>query len=792
MPLQLESSFRKARGKWISYEIEQAIRDRASLDNKIRLVRALYFNDKAPLDRVPWEGASDIHLPVLYEKVENSVPKVMNAFWGAEPIVHVRRVAEENMPEETDDAERFLNWGLEEDIKPGFFETSEDWFRNTFRDGQAAVKTIWDRRWKKTVEVYHAKAAYNAGDLDIFGAAIPEPRVKTPDELLMEIFGVPSDQKLHGILEADETEREDQDHTYPEGSPLIDLVGLSFDIKFVDGRRMQEGQVVFRASEFIDEIDVYVYRHVLKFDNPHVSVMEHEDLILPFRSQDIQTADWVAHQFWMTRSEVRRKYEAGELDMDEDEFNRLMQVRTERYEEDEHNEDMKRQKDRVIGEGVKEQQYQTSSRGNEGEEDVETDNNRLLFYEVYICDDVEGDGDPIEVIYTLSYNLKSVIGTEFLSTVLPHERRPFAVLKYKSVSDRFYGLGMGEILIAINLEVNAIVNYVNNNQELINNPFFFYIPAATMVDPGVISHVKPGDGIPIGDPNGVVFPQFQQEPLANLSTMDTLLLFADRVTISPMAAGSPQVRNAPRTARGTLALLSEGSIQLDNIISRWQKTGWTELMQQLMGLYQEFMPEERWFYITGEQRAEKRKVTRDELRGRYVYGFTGNTVNTNREVLRQIAQVRYNTVMTHPDYSLDPHVRREALRDFLTKWSEGADISRLIPALPGEGAYEHPPMAQKDENMALVQGMRVAVLPSDNHQEHLQVMLQFERTPAFEQMDEGRVILWAMHKREHMELMAAQQQQGQQPVSPGQGNNVPTGMSQAGGTDLDALEGGVQ
>lgn len=790
MGLRLSPEFRASRGKWLVSEIEDAIRDRSSLDAKILAVRSLYFNDKAPLDNVPWEGASDIHLPVIYEKIENSVPKLMNAFWGTEPIVHVRRVPEEYYPEETDSTERYMNWALEEDIQPNFFETSEDWFRNTLRDGQASVKIIWERTWKKTVEVHRVKAIYRAGDVDILGQPVDQMRVKTADEILLEIFGAPTEDKLHGLLTADEQDKESYEHNYPEGSPIADLVGLRFTLEFVDGRRMHNGEAVFRPSEYIDEINVHIYRKVLKFDSPHISVVEHEDLIVPFRALDLQTADWVAHQFWMTPQEIRREYEAGEFNITEEEYKRLLSKRPVGQEEYQDNEDLKRQKDRVIGIDSTEQRRGIAYT-DKGEEDPDTDYNQHLFYEVYICDDVDDDDDPIEVIYTISHDLRAVVKTKYLSEVLPHERRPFASLKYKSVSDRYYGTGMGEALLAINLEVNTIVNFINNNQELINNPFFFYVPAATMMDPHGMSGLKPGQGIPIGEINGVSFPKFQQEPLANLSAMDTLLLFADRITISPMVAGSPQVRNAPRTARGTLALLSEGNIQLDNIITRWQRTGWKDVMHQVLGLYQEFMPDERWIYVTGENAMERRRVTRDEIRGRRVFSFTGNTVNTNREVLRGIAQVRYNTIMTHPDYSQDPNVRREALKDFLRHWSEGVDIDRLVPALPGQGAYEHPPMSQRDENMAMYHGLRVTVLPTDNHAEHLHVMQQYENSAAFEQLAEDRIILWAMHKREHIEMLAQQQRMAQQPVSPGQGNNVPTGMSQAGGIDLSALEGGV-
>ena len=136
----LDDSFRSERGKWLIGEIEQAVEDRSELDGKLQLVRSLYWMDKDPLPKTPWEGASDIHLPVVYEKIENYVPKVVNAFWGTEPIVHVKRVAEEFLPEETDAAERMINWGIDQHIFPSFYETSESWFRNALRDGMSTVK----------------------------------------------------------------------------------------------------------------------------------------------------------------------------------------------------------------------------------------------------------------------------------------------------------------------------------------------------------------------------------------------------------------------------------------------------------------------------------------------------------------------------------------------------------------------------------------------------------------------------------------------------------------------------
>lgn len=784
----LDQDFRMSRGKWLLSEIRQAVRDRKPLDDKLQLVRALYWMDKDP-GAVPWEGASDIHLPVIYEKIETSVPKCVNAFWGTEPVVHVKRVPSEFMPEETDNAERLINWGLNEDIWPNFYETSESWFRNALRDGMSTVKTYWIREWEKTVEIHKIKGMYDAGQMSVDGIEILEDRPKDAVEILYEIFGQASTK--HGLLgwgENDKVKGFDSDEeTFPE------LIGRSFDVDFIEERRRHNATVIFKPSEYVDEINVHIYRRILKHDRPCVEVVEHEDLIVPYRTQSIQEADWVAQQYWLTPREVEQRYKAGEFDLSEEQYKSLMaRAHGERQEEMEDNDELKEQKDRVIGEQTNESQHGTAE--DDGEPDQFTNNNKLLFFEVYIRDDVDEDGDPIEVVYHLSYDLGCVVSCEYLSELFPHNRRPFATIKYKVISDRWYGQGMGEILVPIQLEVNTIVNYVNNNQELINNPFFFYVPAATMADPGIMKGIAPGDGVPIGDINGVMFPKFNQEPLANLSAMDTLLLFADRVTISPMAAGSSQVRNAPRTARGTLSLLAEGNVQLDNIITRWQRTGWEELMHQLMGLYQDYLPEEKYIYVTGDSgEIARKRVLPSEIRGRFLFTFTGNTVNTNREVLRSIAQVRYNTIMTHPDYSQDPVVRREALKDFLRHFSEGVDISRLVPAMPGQGAYSHPPMSQDSENMSMLHGLPVDALPTDDHAAHLQVMERFTNSQAFETMAEDRVILFAMHQKQHMEMMQQQQRMGQQEVAPGMGNNVPTGMTQnAGGTDMNALEGGVQ
>lgn len=773
--LNLTDEFRQDRGLGMIMLINQDIEDRRGLLKDLQVARALYFNQPSASSKLPWPGASDIHLPVVTEKIESTVPKLVNSFWGTEPIVHVRRVAEDFVPEETNQAEQFINWAIESDI-PDFYQTTENWFRNTLLDGTATVKIRWDKSWRKAVEVFPLKIMLEAGEPSpADDQVVPDTaRPKMAIEFLVEIFGKP-DQLSRALLDFERLDDGD------------DLMGSRWRVEFLEDRRRLECTVRFAESEFVDEVDVYVYRRVLEDNNPCVELMEFEDLIVPYRTSDLQSASRVVHQYWLTVPEIEAKVAEGEWQLTDEDMEMIRAHRTERQEEKEDNDELRRQKDRREGyDTIETREHEIVAPAG-----VQPYNeNHVLVFEVYVCDDVDGDGEPIEVVYQIPYGLRKIARADYLDEVCPHGRRPFVTLKYLPVSDRFYAMGMGELLVDINIEVNTIINNINNNQELINSPFFFYVPAATTVDPQVLEGITPGQGIPIQDINGVIFPKFQQTPLANFSAMDSLLLFADRVTISPMNAGSPQVRNAPRTARGTLAMLSEGNIKTDLLVTRFQRTGWVETVHQVMGLYQRFMPSEKWFYVTGDP--EPRRIRQAQIRGRYEYTFTGNTVNTNREVLRTIAQVRYNTIMTHPDYGQDPIARREALRDFLRHWSEGVDIDRLLPALPGQGAYTHPPMRQQEENQAMAMGLAVDVLPSDPDAEHLQVMEQFEGTPAFENLPPEAVAVYALHKRAHM-LQLQQKMSSARLEAQGGGDakNVPTGMTQAeGGTDLNALEGG--
>lgn len=775
--MELSEEFRENRGQMLVELVDQDVLDSWGRYDQVRESRALYYGTATNGMPLPWKGASNIHLPVMQEKVETLVPMIMAAFWGVDPVVNVERSPDEYLPEQTDDVEMFQNFVVTKDV-PNLHETTECWVRNMGLDGMSVIKPYWERRFRDVSQVHTLKALYEAAEATAAGAPAPQARMKVAIELLVDIFG-PIDAPT-GLIDAAPLGAFDEQD---------DPVGSEWVVDFLEDRVMYRAHVLFMPGLRVDEVRARVRRRILERDGARVDVLEFEDLIVPYRTADLQTADRVTQRYWVTMEEVEQKAQSGEWALTPADLDILRSHSTRENISDGTDPQLQSQKDSVVGEitGVK------TEKRNADHAFPMYDKNKIHVYLVHTTDIVEEDGPRVEVIYHIPHALRKIVRAEYLDEVYPHGKRPFICAKYLPMSDRWAALGIGDQLAAINLEINAIINYINNNQELINNPFYFYEPTAFSPDAEGIQGLQPGQGIPVMSVQGVLFPNFPQQPLANMQELSTLLMFGDRVTLSPLNAGSSQMKNAPQTARGTLALLGEGHIKTDMLITRLQRGPWTELMEQLFGLYQEFMPDEKWYYITRSDGSRRpNRVTKSMLRGRYEFTFKGNTVNTNREVMRSLAQVRYNMVMTHPDYATDPNVRREALRDLLKWWGDGVDISRLIPALPGQGAYTHPPMMQQQENKIMELSVPVQVLPTDMHAEHLQVMDMYERSPQFAAFPEAVVGLWAMHKQQHMEHLRAQMAQQSQPVGPGTANNMPQGMSLAGGgNEMGMLEGGV-
>lgn len=766
--------------------IENAVRDRATRLEKLATIRKLYYGIT---DRVPrYVGQPNLHLPVLTEKIENIAPKEMNAFWGAEPHVHARKVGGKGNPEDARLTEEFQNWACETDI-PNLYETMDIWFKNRHIDGTSVVKTYYRLAMRWTTVVTSAKHSWRAGETDYTGAEVPVDRKKTPFEIMAGVLGP---TLVVRAIERNELDEESGLPTgttyweYDDGASSVEEAeayeGLAFQVEFVEARRQYSNvRVTFSESPFVDEINLRIYRPIIVKDNVEVDNIDIENIVVPYRAKNLQEAPFVAHLYWLTYDEIERRRisEGWNLSKDDMEQVHASVTTTDEHEVLEDNRSLRDVVDRVTG-------HQPGT-GQPRESLMKPySSNKALMLEVYLQDDLNGDGEPEELIYQIPYGLGKIVHACHLDEVFPHGRRPFPELHSIPINGQFLSMSLAEYIAPINIEVDAIVNMVHETQELINTPWFFFVPAAFTVDPEVLLNLKPGAGIPVADINSVMLPKFPQEPLANLAAVDSLLLFADRLTVSPQATGSSQVRNAPRTARGTLALLSEGGIKIDSYIMAAQKGGWRELMHQIHGLYNSFGPDEKIFWVTGDP--NPRRISRQAMAGRYEFTFSGNTVNTNRELKRTIAQTRYQLLITNPLYAMDPQALRALTLDLLRNMSEGINPEDLLPRIPGQGGT-HPPYDQNTENQMMMQLVPVDPLSTDDHAEHMAKVQTLIQSPVFAQLPTEAVALIGNHFAMHSNMLVAQQPQ-RVPIA-GQANNVPTQPTPGASGELSALEGGV-
>lgn len=777
--IDLTQEFAESRGRQLVGLIEQDILDSLDRYALIKESRALYDGTATAGMPLPWPNASNINIPLIMEKTEGLVPMLCMAFWGIRPVVRVRRSPEEYNEQQTDAVEQYLNFVVEKDV-PDSYETFECWMRDTVICGASPIKVYWAKDFRSVMERHTLKSAYEIGEIDALGNPVEEARFKSGLELLVEIFGPES--AVSGLVDG---------QMEGEGDDTREVVGTRWDVVFTQDRRVYTGVVTFGSSDKVDEVIARVKRSIVAQDCACFDVLEIEDLILPYRAKNVQTASRVTQRYWVTIDDVEEKRRKGEWNLSDEDMEILRSSATVGPEDDHLSTGLDRQKDISLGEDKGPGAEDTLDLP---EEFSEYNKNKISVFMTFLSDFVEegDDTDRFEVIYHIPYALRKIVRADYLDEEFPHGKRPFIIAKYLPKSNRSSAFGIGDQLAAINMECNTIINQINNHQELISNPFFFYEPHAFTGDASSVQRIAPGEGVPVNNVQGVLFPRFSQQPIVNMELMTSLLMFGDRVTVAPLQMGSTQMKNAPRTARGTLAVLGEGHVKTDMFIQRLQAGPWMELFEQLHGLHMELGSDEKWFYVTRKDGELKpNKISRAELRGRYEYYFRGNTTNTNREVLKNMAQVRYATLLSNPLYATSPQQMQNLVRDFLEWWGEGTDIDRLLPVLPGTEGFEHVPLKQEEENQSMRQGIPVSVLPTDDHAAHLAVMDRFEKTDGFALMPAHAVGIYATHRMAHQHMLRQQMAAGQMPTQPGMGNNVSQQLGLgAEGNDQGVLEGG--
>lgn len=632
--------YRDAKAQMILNWYSQCVSERADWES-MQLFNWKLLTGKVPRVNEPWPGASNVHIPFIGKMVDAMLARYVATHFGTDPIANVEPIEPGDI-EDSDVQEKFLNWALSNEIYD-FFNQCYMWWYMTCVDGTSVMKTTWDRRWRKVRHKYIRSRFAAPGDV-IGGEEVNEPTELQDIDFLVDTF----------VLDPQTPARRKKGNTW--------LIKQRIDNRFVD----TEVEIVYSEDPDEDLVEIYAAHEDLVYNAPRVEWKVLNTLYMPYHFPDIQESPYVLEEVWLSLADLSARRDAGTYKFTREEWQDIVDL-------DEGGgvvaEDKMREAAIDAEQGVSSPKFAPGYR--EG---------KFRVFETYCFDDIHDDFSECHMVYAVVEATSTLCRWQYLEEEFPHGRRPYAVIKYDPVPDRFYGRSLIERQAGIQMEINTVFNLTNDREALVNNPFYFYEPSAGQ-DPNQYMRVKPGEGIPVADPSKIVFPQWGRNPMAGMEIFQALMFLGEDLEgIGPTQSGQRRPGATPRTARGTGMMIAEGNIRIDSRTKIAQE-GFKELLQQIFALYQEFVEDGKYYRVVGEDRP--RELAKKDLRGRVDFVISGNTANTNREMRQNRATVILTTLMQNPLYQQDLGAMKGLIKFYLRAYDDGdVNINDLVPQIP--------------------------------------------------------------------------------------------------------------
>lgn len=672
-------------------DITRDLHDRVDwIDKRTISIEEWLIPDKGTKN-YPWRNASNITPPLIAKAVRTVWPRIVNAFFAAEPFVHVLPVDPQNR-QDAEAREAFLNYLIKNEI-PNFQREISTWFLDHVVHGSSALMIYWDQSREMCPEYRIVEA---------FGQNASGGDVRLTDrEILEDMFEDLRRAKPLG------------NHTY---SVTFGEDGFPYDAKVTIDRadpQVREYQAsVTIEREFVE-------------GNINIHNVDIEDLITPGTATGYQKEEshHLFRTFWLYPEDIQEKIASGEFfNLKDIDATKMALIRGDSLDHDLSI--VKKAKDSL--EGVQ------SIAGLSGAE-----RNQLRVVECYYPWVV--NGVPTQMIFYWIPAIKKLAGWEYHSVKFGHGRRPFVILPFLPIANRAHGIGLADMLDPLQQEAATIFNQMNDRENLTNNPVML-VEHNAGVNPNVFNALPPGSVVPVRNVERVRPLEWAKDPHSGLPIFQNLMAFAEQLAgVGDIQAGVQPTRpNAPRTARGTLALISEGNIILDTHIMIAQET-FKEVLHQIDGLLRQYMPPERQFPITG--REEPGFISQQNFRSRVKFFFTGNTVNTNIQQKQQTAQLLLQSLISHPFFTGQfiqmPPLAIEASWRLINYFAEqhlpGKDATFFFPGLDEVIGYAE--QVQQAQNQAQEQARQEAAAAQDQ-----QIALAREDAEAERTIDVGKIL----------------------------------------------------
>lgn len=326
-----------------------------------------------------------------------------------------------------------------------------------------------------------------------------------------------------------------------------------------------------------------------------------------------------------------------------------------------------------------------------------------------------------ELVVAFAPELHMLLGCQDLALMYPRspQRRPF--VEYSMTKDGSYWCqGLGELLESMEDELSANHNLMTEAGEISVGPVLIYKPGSGF-DPATFTYA-PKTAIASEDPASVRVVEIKANLEYPIAKEQAVVGYAERVTgLTDMALGRAIDRpNAPKTARQTLALLSEGDVRANLDVSAMREDMAT-VLSRFWDLSTMFAQPDEFFRVTEEDAGGLFDVkdggawmTAEDRAGRYDFDIRFATTAWSKESRKQDTLAMYQLDLTNPLVQQNPRALWNAL-DRVHRAFGDDQFSEIVPQPPDPGL----PVDPKVENALAEEGEEIKVNPLDNDQLHI-------------------------------------------------------------------------
>ena len=672
-------------------------------------------------EQPPWDGASNVHVPVMMANSLRVKAGLYNAVLGIRPIM-TPKVLNAQDRERAEAANNLIDHQVFIDLDGE--QIIDAYIHDFVDDGTAVAFTAWSRehRARKDVRV-----------------------VRRDDRPLIEFMG----EHLPNVIMPGAKSIAAKDDDGYSWSAVVETP---------DGEEIDVEIEVYDRDD--TKLDVCLSWEGVVYDGPTVHVHDLDDILVPMRAENSQPisprnqngAPWIARLVRVNLDHIRRMEKNGAYDLltadDMDLIEGMAEGRIPAFLEGDEDR-LKTYKDQMAG---------LQAHYGDHPEDREW----LTMAEYYGQWDLDGDGLEEEVIFWIVRETGTLVRARYLTEIYPGEpdQRPFADERFLPVRQEFYGIGLPELMEGLHDLLHVLFNQNIDRGDLTNEPFFFY-RASSQLKPDII-RLWPGDGVPLDNPAQDVF--FPQMPHADqtwsFNMIGLAMQFMDRLTqIGPLQMGQvPQGKaSALRTLGTTMAILQQGAALPEQILRRLFH-GLSKVWSQIHAMNGRFLPKQKRYLVVGKglKDDDAYQVVKDpqDVAIPLSFDFGATLLNTNKGLVSQALTGLGQALFTPLAFQLgtaNPETFYNWAKDLIQ--AQQLDPQRYL--VKPAGVPEGPRMSFEEALLMIMQGRLPEVAPLEPIEQHFQKAQEFMQGDQFGILTDVQV---ALFKEYLMRLTAAMRQ----------------------------------